>query len=150
MWDPTAAGVLRLPSGRLVRRRALRKPLPAGPVPAFGVYLLGTAPPPVDWESRWLRWPDFRLPADRALAGAALSGGALILPGTAACADDDDPCGVPLPWREARRIVNRTRVPHFPRRDFNVLSYGAVADGTTDNTAAFAAAIDACHRRGGG
>jgi polygalacturonase len=82
-------------------------------------------------------------------ASAALAGGVLIGPGTAAFADDDF-CGVPLPWREARRIVNRTRVPHFPRRDFNVLSYGAVADGTTDNTAAFAAAIDACHRRGGG
>src|SRR5204863_1028754 len=72
LWDPAAAGVLLLPSGRLVRGRALRKPLPPGPVPAFGVYLLGTEPPPVDWESRWLRWPDFRLPADRALAREVL------------------------------------------------------------------------------
>ncbi len=55
-----------------------------------------------------------------------------------------------LPWRAAREIVRRTRVPRFPCRDFNVLDHGAVADGTTDNTAAFAAAIDACHRRGGG
>lgn len=30
----------------------------------MGVYLLGDQPPAVDWESRWLRWPDFRLPAD--------------------------------------------------------------------------------------
>jgi len=72
LWDPAAAGVLLLPSGRLVRGRALRKPLPPGPVPAFGVYLLGTEPPPVEWESRWLRWPDFRLPADRALAREVL------------------------------------------------------------------------------
>ena len=57
--------MLALPSGRLVRGRALRRPLPAGEVPDFGVYLLGKAPPPVAWESRWLRWPDFRLPADR-------------------------------------------------------------------------------------
>ena len=34
--------------------------------PAFGVYLLGQPPSDVPWESRWLRWPDFRLPADRA------------------------------------------------------------------------------------
>ncbi|KOU12673.1 protein phosphatase [Streptomyces sp. MMG1522] len=57
-----------LPSGRLVRGRGLRKPLPPGPAPDFAVHLLGRTPPPVDWESRWLRWPDFRLPADRAEA----------------------------------------------------------------------------------
>jgi protein-tyrosine phosphatase len=39
--------------------------LPSGPVPTFAVYLLGKAPPAVAWESRWLRWPDFRLPSDR-------------------------------------------------------------------------------------
>ncbi|MBT2364380.1 protein phosphatase [Streptomyces sp. ISL-10] len=67
-WTPTAPGVLRLPSGRLVRGRGLRRPPAAGPLPQFGVYLLGRQPPSTDWEARWLRWPDFRLPADRALA----------------------------------------------------------------------------------
>ncbi|WP_431960835.1 protein-tyrosine phosphatase family protein [Actinacidiphila sp. bgisy160] len=71
-WEPGAPGVLRLPSGRLVRGRGLRHPLPAGPVPAFGLYLLGHEPPAVAWESRWVRWPDFRLPADRADAAQAL------------------------------------------------------------------------------
>jgi len=65
-WNPSAPGILRLPSGRLVRGRGLSRPLPDGPVPAFGVYLLGRRPPAVPWESRWLRWPDFRLPADEA------------------------------------------------------------------------------------
>jgi hypothetical protein len=55
---------MRLPSGRLVRGRGLSRPPPDGPSPAFGVYLLGRRPPPVPWEWRWLRWPDFRLPAD--------------------------------------------------------------------------------------
>lgn len=64
-WDPNTPGVLRLPSGRLVRGRGLRKGLPPGPEPTFGVYLLGSPPEPVSWESRWIRWPDFRLPADR-------------------------------------------------------------------------------------
>lgn len=68
LWDPAAVGVLRLPSGRLVRGRGLRRPLPDGPVPAYAVYLLGKEPPEVPWEARWLRWPDFRLPADRAEA----------------------------------------------------------------------------------
>ncbi|GHJ44147.1 hypothetical protein Cs7R123_14890 [Catellatospora sp. TT07R-123] len=71
-WDAGAPGVLRLPSGRLVRGRALRRPLPVGPVPELGLYLLGHEPPAVAWESRWLRWPDFRLPADRAATAAAL------------------------------------------------------------------------------
>ena len=59
-------GILRLPSGKLIRGRSLSRPLPDGLHPAFGVYLLGQPPPDVPWESRWLRWPDFRLPADRA------------------------------------------------------------------------------------
>jgi hypothetical protein len=67
-WDPTGTGVVRLPSGRLVRGRGLRQPLPPGPAPAFAVYLSGTTPPAVTWESRWLRWPDFWLPSDRTQA----------------------------------------------------------------------------------
>jgi hypothetical protein len=72
LWDVEGAGVLRLPSGRLVRGRGLRRPLPDGQLPTLGIYLLGAPPPPVAWESRWLRWPDFRLPADRPLAGELL------------------------------------------------------------------------------
>jgi len=72
-WDPAAPGVLRLPSGRLVRGRSLRHPVADGPTPAFGVYLLGRPPPAVPWESRWLRWPDFRLPADPDQARRALT-----------------------------------------------------------------------------
>ncbi|MEW2390419.1 protein phosphatase [Streptomyces venezuelae] len=67
-WRPGAPGILRLPSGRLVRGRGLRRPLPEGDTPGFGVYLLGKQPPEVPWEARWLPWPDFRLPRDRELA----------------------------------------------------------------------------------
>ncbi|MFF3306812.1 protein-tyrosine phosphatase family protein [Streptomyces sp. NPDC002952] len=73
-WDPAGAGVLRLPSGRLVRGRALRRPLPPGaPAPSYAVYLLGRRPPEVPWESHWLRWPDFRLPDDHAEAREVLT-----------------------------------------------------------------------------
>ena len=71
-WDPAAPGVLCLPSGRLVRGRGLGRPLPPGPPPTFAVYLLGHQPPVVDWVSRWLPWPDFRLPRDRQLARTLL------------------------------------------------------------------------------
>jgi protein-tyrosine phosphatase len=64
-WDPAAPGVLRLPSGRLIRGRGTGRPRPGGPEPDFGLYLLADEPPPVSWETRWLRWRDFGLPADR-------------------------------------------------------------------------------------
>ncbi|MBB5933604.1 protein-tyrosine phosphatase family protein [Streptomyces zagrosensis] len=71
-WEPAAPGVLRLPSGRLIRGRGLRRALPVGPVPDFALYLRGRTPPPVAWEARWLRWPDFWLPSDRTAASAAM------------------------------------------------------------------------------
>ena len=66
------AGVLSLPSGRLVRGRGLCRPLPTGPLPTFALYLLGHQPPPVSWEACWLRWPDFWLPSDPVAAAVAL------------------------------------------------------------------------------
>ena len=71
-WDPAAPGVVELPSGRLVRGRGLRSSLPEGAAPELGVYLLGSPPPAVSWESRWIRWPDFRLPIDRDAAREVL------------------------------------------------------------------------------
>jgi protein-tyrosine phosphatase len=64
--------VLTLPSGRRVRGRAWRD-LPPGPVPDFGIYLLGRAPQLPSWESRWVRWQDFGLPADPAALREALT-----------------------------------------------------------------------------
>jgi len=72
-WEASLAGVLVLPSGRRIRGRGLHYPLPAGPLPEFGVYLLGKPPPAAAWESRWVRWPDLRLPADHADALDALT-----------------------------------------------------------------------------
>jgi protein-tyrosine phosphatase len=71
-WDPTLPGVLRLPSGRLIRGRGLRHPLSAGPQPTFAIYLLGHQPPTVDWENRWIKWRDFWLPSDYTTTADAL------------------------------------------------------------------------------
>lgn len=65
-WRAGDPGVLRLPSGRLIRGRGLREPMPSGHPPTFGVYLLGEQPPEFGWPARWIRWPDFRLPVDPA------------------------------------------------------------------------------------
>ncbi|GHC71960.1 protein-tyrosine phosphatase family protein [Streptomyces cinnamoneus] len=72
-WTADGTGVLRLPSGRLVRGRGLRRALPDGPVPDFGVYLLGKQPADVPWEARWLQWRDFRLPSSPERARAVLA-----------------------------------------------------------------------------
>ncbi len=70
-WDLSAAGVLRLPSGRLLRGRGLRQPGPEDALPQFALYLQAKTPLPVGWPSRWVRWPDWRLPIDRDDAEAA-------------------------------------------------------------------------------
>jgi polygalacturonase len=54
------------------------------------------------------------------------------------------------PWRRANDIRAQVRRPHFPPRSFDIRRYGAVGDGTTMNTGAFRAAIEACHAAGGG
>src|SRR5689334_10317758 len=73
-WCAGEAGIMRLPSGKLVRGRGLRKPVPVGADPHFGVYLLGKRAPAVDWESTWIRWRDFWLPSDRDAFRDALAG----------------------------------------------------------------------------
>jgi protein-tyrosine phosphatase len=71
-WDPAAEGVVSFPSGRRIRGRGLRHSLPQGPVPDFAVYLLGGRPAPTPWDQRWVRWPDFWLPANHVEAVEAL------------------------------------------------------------------------------
>ncbi|MDG4862248.1 protein phosphatase [Streptomyces sp. T-3] len=73
-WPPETPGTLRLPSGRLLRGRGLRHPLPEGQTPTHGVYLLGKDKqlPSTPWPQTWLPWPDFRLPRDREQARAVL------------------------------------------------------------------------------
>ncbi|MDQ2847858.1 MAG: protein phosphatase [Actinomycetota bacterium] len=68
MWGADEPGVLTLPTGRRVRGRGLRDATPVGQQPEFGLYLLGKDPGLMPWPSRWVRWPDFRLPADGAAA----------------------------------------------------------------------------------
>jgi protein-tyrosine phosphatase len=55
-----------LPSGRRVRGRSLRTESVPEHVPDFGLYLQGRPVPAQAWQTRWIKWPDFWLPSDRA------------------------------------------------------------------------------------
>src|SRR5579859_5211423 len=55
------------------------------------------------------------------------------------------------PWPEADLILNCIQLPQIPQGlVVNILDHGAVGNGTTDCTAAIAAAISACNAAGGG
>lgn len=54
------------------------------------------------------------------------------------------------PWKMADEIIKNITIPQFPDNTFNVADYGAKADGSSDNTKAFADAIKACNKSGGG
>ena len=53
-------------------------------------------------------------------------------------------------WAQVPKILQRIVEPKFPKRDFAITGFGAVAGGKTDCTAAIAKAIDACAKTGGG
>ncbi len=53
-------------------------------------------------------------------------------------------------WQELPGILRRIQPPKFPQREFPITDYGAVPGGTTNCSAAFAAAIEACAGSGGG
>ena len=53
-------------------------------------------------------------------------------------------------WDVVPEILARIRAPEFPARDVEITRHGAVGDGRTDCTAAFRAAVAACHAAGGG
>ncbi len=58
----------------------------------------------------------------------------------------------PLPWDAANTILTNIVLPQIPNRNFTVTdpAYGAVGNGTTDNTTAFQKAITSCNLAGGG
>jgi polygalacturonase len=93
------------------------------------------------------------LKAGLLVAGAASARRVMAPPGlTRSIWNSRAKCNGGLPWKEARRIAAETVVPSFPDAIFDVTDpqYGAIADGSTDNTDAFRAAIEDCSSQGGG
>jgi hypothetical protein len=70
-------GAITLPDGARVRGRGLGGGVPEAPHPTFGLYLgsrtlRGRHEPLMPWPQQWVVWPDFLVPADRAVATAAI------------------------------------------------------------------------------
>lgn len=80
------------------------------------------------------------------------AGAAILLPSTLlGCSSNGTAFGRDeAGWDMVPDILARIRPPRFPDRTFLLTDYGAVGDGETDATAAFAAAISACNTAGGG
>ena len=83
--------------------------------------------------------------AARAMLVGARATSAETLSGRAAQLDADA-----HGWARVPSILARISPPRFPRRDFPITRYGAVADTTTDCTDAIRKAVAACHAAGGG
>ncbi len=58
--------------------------------------------------------------------------------------------GLPMAVAALAQPKAFTKVPVFKKDTFNIVKYGAVADGLTLNTDAINKAIDACNKKGGG
>ncbi|HLA79105.1 MAG TPA: glycoside hydrolase family 28 protein [Vicinamibacteria bacterium] len=84
------------------------------------------------------------LAAILALALTPWLAGGQPAPAASAAPDAQDP------WARLPEILARIQPPAFPARDFLLTAFGGRGDGKHDNTRAFAAAIAACHRAGGG
>src|SRR2546422_3149535 len=81
------------------------------------------------------------------IALSSLSSNAIVRaidPASSALIPDDDP------WSQASQILARIKAPIFPARDFPITKFGAAANGKADCTEAFAKAIEACNKAGGG
>lgn len=54
------------------------------------------------------------------------------------------------PWKIMQQILDSVVEPTFPDNAFNILDFGAVSDGVSNNTEAFQNAIKKCTESGGG
>jgi polygalacturonase len=80
------------------------------------------------------------------LAGAIALLAALHAPRVAWAA----PAEAPDPWARLPEVLARIRPPAFPARECRVEGHGCRSDGRSDCTRAFRAALERCHRAGGG
>lgn len=53
-------------------------------------------------------------------------------------------------WEKAQLIIDNVKPPTFPNKTYNIIDFGAVADGNSNNTLSINNAIKACSKDGGG
>tara|TARA_R110002096_G_scaffold211553_1_gene399023 strand:+ start:2922 stop:4343 length:1422 start_codon:yes stop_codon:yes gene_type:complete len=68
----------------------------------------------------------------------------------ASCKENKKALIEPSPFDIADKIINDIKNPEFPNNTYNIIAFGAVADGETNNSEAIKKAIDSCFKSGGG
>src|SRR3970040_103726 len=53
-------------------------------------------------------------------------------------------------WEKAQLIIDNVKPPTFPNKTYNIIGFGAVADGNFNNTLSINNAIKSCSKDGGG
>jgi polygalacturonase len=53
-------------------------------------------------------------------------------------------------WKKAQSIIDNVKYPRFQNKTYNIIDFGAVADGIFNNTLSINDAIKACSKDGGG
>ena len=66
------------------------------------------------------------------------------------CKQKEKPVEKPDHFAQADSIINSIKTLNFTDRTFNIVDFGAIADGVTLNTSAIKKAIDSCSNLGGG
>ncbi len=66
------------------------------------------------------------------------------------CDEKVEQIKVNAPWVKMQQIIDSIHEPVFQDKTFNVLDFGAVSNGITDNTEVFKTAIQECTNGGGG
>lgn len=67
-----------------------------------------------------------------------------------ACKEKKEPIIEKDVWLAMHEIIENVKEPVFQDKEYNILDYGAVADGITNNSNAFREAIKICTANGGG
>jgi len=74
----------------------------------------------------------------------------VIITLTVSCKNSKSDHSITNEFAAADDIINKIVIPDFPDKIFNIIDFGAVADGVTNNTEAIKKAIDSCSNVGGG
>lgn len=55
-----------------------------------------------------------------------------------------------VPWEKMKQVLKEVKEPSFKNKTYNIIDFGAVSDGATNNAQSINKAVQACAKNGGG